>query len=180
MNETKYVLVPVEPTEEMLKAMRKVIEQQYNHANYECMYKERHAYKALLSAAIPAKGETAEPDTSQDWANLDGGTAFHLIERHADDWNDARNMMETWAQARFAPAQPQQLSDIDWKQHISLQPVACDDEPDAHNVIFKVGVQSFVIGCIPHDTKAEAEWFASQFINALARAIESALLEKNP
>lgn len=45
-----YKLVPIEPTTEMLIAMREVIEKSYNPANYSCMYKEKHAYAALLRA----------------------------------------------------------------------------------------------------------------------------------
>lgn len=77
--------------------------------------------------------------------------------------------------ATFAAPVSAGLSD-DLRRFVHLQPVACEDEPDAHNVIFKVGVQSFVIGCIPHDTKEEAEWFAGQFVNALTRALSARLL----
>lgn len=59
---------------------------------------------------------------------------------------------------------------VDWKQHIKLQPVACADEPDAHHVIFKVGVQSFVIGNIAQESKEHADWFAAQFVKALENA----------
>lgn len=71
------------------------------------------AMPKITSRAAPVQAVTIPeaPDTSQDWARLDGGTAFHLIERHADDWADARNMMESWGRAHFAallqPVEPE-------------------------------------------------------------------------
>jgi hypothetical protein len=41
-----------------------------------------------------------EADKTQDWASLPGRVAFHLIERHADDWDDAHELMEAWARAK--------------------------------------------------------------------------------
>jgi hypothetical protein len=50
------VLVPVEPTEAMIDAIQVVIEARYNQANAAEKYQARHAYSAMLSAAIaPAK-----------------------------------------------------------------------------------------------------------------------------
>lgn len=60
------------------------------------------AYLASRATDAPAQGEQMPPDTSQDWAKLDGATAFHLIERHADDWVETGRMMEAWGKARFA------------------------------------------------------------------------------
>lgn len=37
---------------------------------------------------------------SQNWKALDGATAFHLIERHADGWADVAQMMDEWLEAR--------------------------------------------------------------------------------
>ena len=42
--------------------------------------------------------ETVE-DNSQQWKGMDGAIAFHLIERHADGWNDIRKMMGEWLSA---------------------------------------------------------------------------------
>ena len=36
---------------------------------------------------------------SQDWAGMDGAIAFHLIERHADNWSDTGLMMDEWLSA---------------------------------------------------------------------------------
>lgn len=32
----------------------------------------------------------------QDWREMDGATAWHLIDRQADGWDDVRDMMEQW------------------------------------------------------------------------------------
>ena len=40
-----------------------------------------------------------EADSAQDWASLGGGEAFALIERHADDNQEAHEMMEAWKRA---------------------------------------------------------------------------------
>ena len=39
------------------------------------------------------------PSTEQEWAKVDPAVAFHLIERHAEDWADAGRMMEAWRDA---------------------------------------------------------------------------------
>lgn len=48
-------------------------------------------------------GPTVAPN-SQDWAELSGAVAFHLIERHADNWADAELMMDEFAAARARAA----------------------------------------------------------------------------
>lgn len=53
---------------------------------------------AELEAMLDARLER-KPDNSQEWAKVDGAIAFHLIERHADDWNDAGRMMDAWRDA---------------------------------------------------------------------------------
>ena len=46
----------------------------------------------------------AEADKAQQWAGMDGRTAWHLIERHADDWGEAGEMMNAWLRANVARA----------------------------------------------------------------------------
>ena len=55
--------------------------------------------------AQPAQEPTIE-DGSQDWAGMDGATAWHLINRHADGWADVAKMMGEWLAANTPPAQP--------------------------------------------------------------------------
>jgi hypothetical protein len=54
--------------------------------------------------------ETVE-DNSQQWKGMDGAIAFHLIERHADGWNDIRKMMEEWLSANTPQRTWQGLTD---------------------------------------------------------------------
>ena len=56
----------------------------------------------------PLRPPATRPENSQDWAGMDGATAFHLIERHSDNWSDAHMMMDEWRLANpFAqPVQP--------------------------------------------------------------------------
>lgn len=42
-----------------------------------------------------------EADLLQDWARLSASEAFHLIERHADNWAHAGELMEAWCRARW-------------------------------------------------------------------------------
>ena len=45
-----------------------------------------------------------EADKSQHWVGMDGATAWHLVERHADGWEDVRQMMHAWLRANIAKA----------------------------------------------------------------------------
>jgi hypothetical protein len=64
--------------------------------------------------ALEAKFVIGErPADEQEWAKIDPAIAFHLIERHADNWNDAGDMMVAWANARQA-AQVQALTVPQW------------------------------------------------------------------
>lgn len=44
-----------------------------------------------------ADGDMALKD--QAWAGMDGAVAFHLIDRHAEGWDDIRAAMEAWLHA---------------------------------------------------------------------------------
>lgn len=54
----------------------------------------------------PARAVEAPEDStqSQDWAGMDGAVAWHLIDRHADNWNEAGKMMDAWLAANAARA----------------------------------------------------------------------------
>lgn len=45
-----------------------------------------------------------EADEYQNWTALDGATAWHLIERHAGNWNEVGEMMNAWLRARTKSA----------------------------------------------------------------------------
>lgn len=57
-------------------------------------------------AEYEASQETTVPDNMQEWTGMDGATAFHLIERHSNNWSDAGKMMadETYKlMVKYAP-----------------------------------------------------------------------------
>lgn len=68
------------------------------------------ALAATQERAAPLEGVSVKPN-SQDWAGMDGQTAFHLIERHADGWADIQFMMGEWLTANQA-AQMAQIAAI--------------------------------------------------------------------
>jgi hypothetical protein len=49
-------------------------------------------------------------DNSQNWAGMDGAVAWHLIDRHADNWADIGKMMNEWLAANT------HVTDIDMSQ----------------------------------------------------------------
>lgn len=65
------------------------------------MQKQRHEQEPV----------TTVDDNSQKWAGMDGAIAFHLIERHADGWNDIRKMMGEWLSANTPQRTWQGLTD---------------------------------------------------------------------
>ena len=40
-----------------------------------------------------------EADELQNWRGMDGSTAYQLIERHANDWDEIGLMMNAWLRA---------------------------------------------------------------------------------
>jgi hypothetical protein len=40
-----------------------------------------------------------EADKFQQWEGMDGATAWHLIDRHADSWNEIGELMNAWLRA---------------------------------------------------------------------------------
>ena len=48
---------------------------------------------------LQPKPTDAEVATSQNWRGMDGAIAWHLIERHADNWHEVGVMMNAWLMA---------------------------------------------------------------------------------
>lgn len=44
-----------------------------------------------------------EAEQAQKWHGMDGGTAYHLIDRHAADWDEIAAMMRAWYRANALP-----------------------------------------------------------------------------
>jgi hypothetical protein len=64
--------------------------------------------REAITAIKQAQQEPAAtvPDNSQNWAGMDGTTAWHLIERHADGWEDVGKMMDEWLAANQQAQEP--------------------------------------------------------------------------
>lgn len=59
-----------------------------------------------LREALAEQGQLNEwAKDQQDWKNVDGAIAWHLIDRHADGWAEVGAMMDAWRNAN--PAQPE-------------------------------------------------------------------------
>ncbi len=97
MDGLRWQIVPENATEPMQKAMLHAV----------------LADKSLNDAWRAALAEAPEPPhlsmtveearTFQQWAGMDGATAWHLIERHADGWGDVASMMNAWLRANSKP-----------------------------------------------------------------------------
>lgn len=69
------------------------------------MNKGEAALNALRAALQDKAVEDATiEDNSQQWAGMDGATAWLLINRHADGWGDVDKMMSEWLKANTRPA----------------------------------------------------------------------------
>lgn len=53
-----------------------------------------------------------EADKAQAWRGMSGATAYHLIDRHADGWEDIDAMMHAWCRAQTAPPAPATPAEI--------------------------------------------------------------------
>lgn len=61
--------------------------------------KERDTLAAELKAVRGDQSPTVEDINLQEWKGMDGACAWHLIDRHADDWNHIARLMNAWLQA---------------------------------------------------------------------------------
>ncbi|KEH09783.1 hypothetical protein GY14_10450 [Delftia tsuruhatensis] len=61
------------------------------------------ACRAITALRAERPMPTVE-DASQEWGKVDPITAWHLIERHADNWADIGKMMTEYVQAQIARA----------------------------------------------------------------------------
>ena len=58
---------------------------------------------AALEAEPPKQEAERDWSTAQDWKGMDGAIAWHLIDRHADGWDDVGAMMNAWLAAQAEP-----------------------------------------------------------------------------
>lgn len=72
-------------------------------------------WSEAINALRTAIEQAEKQEPSQDWAGMDGATAWQLIHRHADGWADIAKMMGEWLAANTLPAAqpaPAQVSAI--------------------------------------------------------------------
>jgi hypothetical protein len=100
------------------------------------------AYEAL-AVARELKDELTPniEDASQDWAKLDGAVAWHLIERHAENWADVGKMMDEYVAAKLAKPEPtrEQIYEKILKNQLA-EPDLYFDMPDSHIVKWSIPV----------------------------------------
>lgn len=95
----KWKLAPEEPTPRMKTAGIGVEIQPERCLSWE---EVEAIYKDMLAVApVPEHDRMTKEEAQafQNWKGMDGAVAFHLIERHADGWNQAGRMMEAWLEA---------------------------------------------------------------------------------
>lgn len=93
--------------EEAAKVLANALSIDFNDKRDWYSYKHDVEYAAnlLRQALAQPEQEPTVPDNMQDWANLDGDIAWHLIDRHADNWADIKKMMDEFVAAKIASAQ---------------------------------------------------------------------------
>jgi hypothetical protein len=65
---------------------------------------------ALANHPTPTVSLEDRPEDDQQWAKVDPAVAFHLIERHAEDWADAGRLMLQWYSAISQAAQQEPVA----------------------------------------------------------------------
>jgi hypothetical protein len=93
---------------------------------------------------------------SQEWANVDGAVAWHLIERHCETWADIRLQMDEWRKANPLNAyRSGQLVEVTGEGETPRT-------PDANKVICPKCVHQFV--AIPENVQAELAAMRGEYI----------------
>ena len=72
-----------------------------SHTTYmSCLIFAKHCVdKALRANDKHSKLTKEQAAAKQHWCGMDGAIAFHLIDRHADGWDDVGTMMNSWLEA---------------------------------------------------------------------------------
>ena len=69
-------------------------------------------FKNLIAAAPEVEPIEMPEDLQRDWKGIDGAIAYHLIDRHADNWGDVGQMMDAWLKAnQSAPEYQEPVKD---------------------------------------------------------------------
>lgn len=129
-----------EAIREAAKFMRDFLAAYEQHEDGEWSSEWQAMASRARALATPSAQEVPEPEDidAQDWAHVGPAVAFHLIERHADDWAHAGRLMEAWRQAcnareaKAAQAQPERIHGcVTTPEHILRGPQATNAIPSA-------------------------------------------------
>lgn len=66
-------------------------------------FSAQSCHRAMCAAAPKSPYEMTKEEAvdCQNWQGMDGATAFHLIDRHANGWADTGRMMQAWLEANL-------------------------------------------------------------------------------
>lgn len=106
-DDSTHKIVPIEPTEEVLQPLYFLID--------EDLATIKKAYRDVIAAAPEGEAIEMPEELQRDWKGIDGAIAYHLIDRHADNWGDVGRMMDAWLKAnQSAPEyQDQECDELD-------------------------------------------------------------------
>jgi hypothetical protein len=81
---------------------------------FSCRADAQAVADAINAAAPEPPAPGVGEEGAQNWQGMDGAIAFHLIERHAEGWNQVGEMMEAWRAANTpAPSAGVSVSEAD-------------------------------------------------------------------
>jgi hypothetical protein len=103
-----------------------------------------------------------DADKAQQWAGMDGATAWHLINRHAESWNEVGELMNAWLRANGGGSAAQPLrkeAAMDNQNYVILKNTRnTDAHKAAHDLNDKVtSLKTAVIRLIEIYEEAERE-----------------------
>lgn len=136
MADAHYAIEP-DDREKLITALRQALAQG-EQGCAECGVKASDGYalycvKCTDLFTRPAQEPTV-PDNMQNWAKLDGVTAWHLMERHADNWADVGKMMNEFIEAKIKTAQPEQEPVA--RFHVEHRTNACSEVCDIDRKVY--------------------------------------------
>jgi hypothetical protein len=80
---------------------------------FSCRADAQAVADAINAAAPEPPAPGVGEEGAQNWQGMDGAIAFHLIDRHAEGWNQVGEMMEAWRAANTpAPSAGVSVSEV--------------------------------------------------------------------
>ena len=98
-DDSTHKLCPIEPTGGMLVQLNNMSISLVMARPHEVRETLILGYSAMIAAAPEVEPIEMPEDLQRDWKGIDGAIAYHLIDRHADNWGDVGRMMDAWLKA---------------------------------------------------------------------------------